>query len=631
MKEKFVWPFLLSIFACTADDDKSQLTQKIQIDERPLYPLSTALWNTSRISVCWENPVANNAPERGWVRDAVENSWPAVAPLEFIGWNACARSTRGIRIRIEDSGPHTKGLGTQLDGRTDGMVLNFQFVKWSPACQFQREFCIRAIAVHEFGHALGFAHEQNRPDTPTWCDLEQGSNGDFLVGGWDLDSVMNYCNPEWNGDGDLSAGDIEAVRRLYPPIHDTVDAWHEGGIPTRLMVGDFDGDHFDDVLQARGEADTSPPRYFFFTHLSNGDGFFTQHGYDTNVAWSEGGIPTELLVGDFNGDDRDDVVQARGETDTQPHRYLLLTYFSAGNGTYTRYGYDTNLFWSEGDIPTRFLVGDFNGDGRDDIVQARGETDTAPRRYFFFTYLSNGDGNYVAHGHDTNLAWAEGGIPTELLVGDFNGDGRDDILQARGEADSAPHRYILYTHLSNGNGTYAEHSYDTNIVWSEGPIPTRLLVGDFNGDGRDDVVQARGEADTLPHRYIFLTYISNGGGSYSTFGYDTNLLWSEGAAPTEFRVGRLDADQDDDILLARGEADDGPQRYLLLPYLSQGNGWYLRSGDRDTSRAWSSGGVPTRLLLGDFANDGVDDVVQAVGESRTSPARYVFLSYLRAP
>lgn len=209
----------------------------------PLYIDNTKLWQSPNIPVCWET--AGSATEKQWVQTAVTNSWQARSQLRFTGWAACPTSGafNGIRIQIADSWPHTKGLGRDLNNVKNGMLLNFSFAftkdgqqPFSGCVGTPRQFCIEAIGIHEFGHALGFAHEQNRPDAVNfWCDdrseQPQASNGTVYVGSWDLDSVMNYCNPNYSGVGRLSAIDIEGLQRFYGrPPNDAFCNYRTGGL-----------------------------------------------------------------------------------------------------------------------------------------------------------------------------------------------------------------------------------------------------------------------------------------------------------------------------------------------------------------------------------------------------------------
>ena len=183
-----------------------------------------------------------------------------------------------------------------------------------------------------------------------------------------------------------------------------------------------------------------------------------------------GSNPTSAAVGDFNGDGKLDLVEANFSTGNVT---ILL---GNGNGTFQApRSYGTN------GAPTSVAVGDFNRDGKLDLVVAN-LVNNSGGAGSMGVLLGNGDGTF-----QPVVNYGLGSNPDSVAIGDFNGDGKLDLAVANSGGYGNPASMKLL--LGNGNGTFQPA---LEFVGAGSPNPSSLAVGDFIGHGRLDVAVADG-------------------------------------------------------------------------------------------------------------------------------------------
>src|SRR5438309_105904 len=215
-------------------------------------------------------------------------------------------------------------------------------------------------------------------------------------------------------------------------------------------VGDFDGDGIPDlVASSTGYGDNTVS-----VRLGKGDGTFQAPRF-----FDVGDSPGSVVVGDFNRDGVEDLAVT-----TSTGVAVLL---GTGQGAFKEpLGVATGT-GATGIFPTSVAVGDFNRDGAPDLVIVGLSSSMNVG-----VLLGNGDGTFQAP-----LTFASGGaVPLSVAVGDFNGDGVDDLAIANN------HGGPISVLLGNGDGTFrAAQSL------SVGARPSFVAVGDFNRDGVKDL------------------------------------------------------------------------------------------------------------------------------------------------
>ena len=335
--------------------------------------------------------------------------------------------------------------------------------------------------------------------------------------------------------------------------------------PFSVAVGDFNEDGIPDLAVANA-TQTGTSNGSVSILLGNGDGTFKAAvNYD-----SGGNEPSSIAIGDFNADGKLDLVVANfGGGGGVPNLVLFL---GNGDGTFKKpVAIVTETFPN---LPLFVVAADFNGDGKLDLAVA------ATVNVAFF--LGQGDGTFTA---PTN--YPDDAAPVGIAVADFNHDGKLDLAVAN-ENENGNNVSIL---LGNGNGTF-----QAAVNYPAGFGPSSIAVGDFNGDGNPDlVVTNASSADNGAGGTTVGVLLNNGDGTFQAL-----VSYPSGSEPHSVAVGDFNNDGKLDIVAGNFGGGDGTTISL---FLGNGDGTFQAAVEYDVGMG------PVFIAVADLTHNGLLDLV----------------------
>ncbi len=331
-----------------------------------------------------------------------------------------------------------------------------------------------------------------------------------------------------------------------------------GDAPSSIVTADLNNDGKQDLVTVNQlSANIS-------VLLSTPDVPMPQAGFGSAVNYTVGPNPNSVFSADFNNDGKLDLAAANGGSNT------VSIYLGNGTGGFNS---APNLITISN--PHGVTGGDFNNDGKQDLAVPN----YIGGGFRVSIFLGDGSGGFVSAADISTPA-----NPISISSADFNNDGKLDLVVTEYRSNFFTPRNTVHVFLGNGLGGFTGSDSKNT-----GYIPTSVVTGDFNNDGKQDLAV---ESSSFNQINLFL---GNGDG---TFGPITNF--AVGTGPAAMVASDFNNDGKIDLVTANNSGVSGTLSILM----NNGSGGFL-----PTATISGIGYVPSSIFASDFNNDGKQDLI----------------------
>ncbi len=346
------------------------------------------------------------------------------------------------------------------------------------------------ITSSDFSAKVDFTPGLN-PFSVAIADLDDDGKADLAVANYGSNSVSVFRNTS-------SIGSVSYAAKID---HTTDSA------PLSVATGDLDGDGKADLAVTNGNTVS-----VFRNTCSSGIISFA-----TKVDISSTN-PTSVAIGDLDGDGKADIVVTNENSNT------VSVFRNTGSSGVISFA--AQVVFTAGTTPISVAIGDFNGDGKADLVVANVNSNTVS------VFRNTGNTGIISYAAKEDLAVATN--PYSVAIGDLDGDGKADLAVANFSSNIVS--------VFRNNGSSGTISYAPKVDFITGDNPYLVRIGDLNGDGKPDLVVANYASNTVS---VFRNTVSTG-----IISYAAKVDLATGSTPNSVGIGDLDGDGRADLAVA---------------------------------------------------------------------------------